>query len=134
MDIAFFAAMAWKSALIAGAALVLAHLLRSRSAADRALVLRLGVTMLLLLPLIALWLPELRVVAFAAPEPVSLPYSLTDVQLAALAAAAPAPEPTIWDDPTPLVILAYLGGLVMVGSRLLAGLWMLRRWTRAAEA
>ena len=133
MDTAFFVAMAWKSALIAGAALVLAHLLRSRSAADRALVLRLGVTMLLLLPLIALWLPELRIVAFAAPEPVAIPYTLTDVQLAALAAAAPAPEPTIWDDPTPLVILAYLGGLVMVGSRLLAGLWMLRRWTRAAE-
>ena len=69
MELSFFAAMAWKSALIAGAALALAHVLRSRSAADRALVLRLGVTMLLLLPLIALWLPALEIVAFAAPEP-----------------------------------------------------------------
>ena len=132
MDLSFFAQMAWKSALIAGAALLIAHALRSRSAADRALVLRLGVTMLLLLPLIALWMPELRVVAFAAPEPVE-PLFLSEAQLAALAAAAPAPEPTIWDDPTPLVILAYLGGLAMVGSRLLAGLWLLRRWTRASE-
>ena len=44
MELSFFAAMAWKSALIAAAALMLAHGLRSRSAADRALVLRLGVT------------------------------------------------------------------------------------------
>src|SRR5688572_1755634 len=132
MELSFFAAMAWKSALIAGAALALAHVLRSRSAADRALVLRLGVTMLLLLPLIALWLPALEIVAFAAPEPVET-VALSELQLAALMAATPAPEPTIWDDPTPLVILAYLGGLAMVGSRLLAGLWMLGRWTRAAE-
>ncbi len=132
MELSFFAAMAWKSALIAGAALALAYGLRSRAAADRVLVLRLGVTLLLLLPLIALLLPELRVVAFAAPTPAD-PIALSEPQLAALLAAAPAPEPTIWDDPTPLVILAYLGGLAMVGSRLLAGLWMLGRWTRGAE-
>ena len=133
MDLSFFAEMAWKSALIAGAALMLAYSLRSRSAADRALVLRIGVTMLLLLPMIALWMPALEIVAFAAPEPVQLPYDLNALQLAALASAAPAPEPTIWDDPTPLVVLAYLGGLVMVGSRLLSGLWLLHRWTRAAR-
>ena len=34
---------------------------------------------------------------------------------------------------TPLVILAYLGGLMMAGSRLFAGLWMLGRWTRSAR-
>ena len=132
MDMSFFAEMAWKSALIAGAALALAQVLRSRAAADRALVLRLGVAMLLLLPLIAVLLPELRIVAFAAPE-AGATVTLTEAQLAALMAAAPAPEPTIWDDPTPLVILAYLGGLAMVGSRLLAGLWLLARWTRGAE-
>ena len=90
--------------------------------------------MLLLLPLIALWLPALEIVAFAAPEPpASLAYALpSGVDLAGFA-GAPAPEPTIWDDPTPLVLLAYLGGLAMVGSRLLAGLWTLRRWTRGAH-
>ncbi|MGZ8347077.1 MAG: M56 family metallopeptidase [Allosphingosinicella sp.] len=136
MDLSFFAEMAWKSALISGAALMLAHALRSRSAADRALVLRIGVALLLLLPVIASWLPALEIVAFAAPEaPAPLLYNLPpELQLAALAGGpAPAPGPTIWDDPTPLVIIAYLGGLTMVGSRLLAGLWMLNRWTRGAE-
>ena len=135
MELSFFAAMAWKSAFIAGAALMLAHGLRSRAAADRAMVLRIGVAMLLLLPLIATWLPALEIVAFAAPEPAPAFDSLPpELQLAVLAGGPVAvPEPTIWDDPTPLVILAYLGGLAMVGSRLLAGLWMLHRWTQRAE-
>ena len=47
MDVSFFGEMAWQSALISGFALALAYVLRSRAAADRALVLRLGVVMLL---------------------------------------------------------------------------------------
>ncbi|WP_165357555.1 M56 family metallopeptidase [Sphingosinicella sp. CPCC 101087] len=133
MTLDFFAEMAWKSALISGATLALAYALRSRAAADRALVLRIGVGMLLLLPLIAIWLPALEIVAFAAPDPLATaPYDIPpELQLAGAMGAAP--EPTIWDDPTPLVILAYLGGLAMVGSRLLAGLWTLHRWTRTAD-
>ena len=137
MDVAFFAEMAWKSALIAGAALMLASVLRSRAAADRALVLRIGAFMLLLLPLIAVALPVLPIEAWAAPEaPAPLAYVPgPEVRLpqASGAGLQPAP-PTIWDDPTPLVLLAYLGGLLMVGGRLLAGLLTLRRWTRDARA
>ncbi len=135
MDVSFFAEMAWKSALISGAALSLAWFLRSRSAADRALVLRIGIAMLLLLPPIAMLLPGLRIEAWQAPE-AALPLSLTAAQLqfaAATASALPPAQPTIWDDPTPLVILAYLGGLAMVGSRILVGLWMLGRWTSTAR-
>jgi len=136
MDVSFFGEMAWKSALISGAALLLAYVLRSRSAADRALVLRLGVAMLLLLPFIALALPALPIEAWAAPEPIALaPLQFAYVpgpELPLPALAEPA-APTIWDDPTPLVLLAYLGGLAMAGSRLLAGLFMLRRWTRRAR-
>ena len=149
MDVSFFGEMAWKSALISGAALALAYVLRSRAAADRALVLRLGVLMLLLLPVIALALPALRIEAWAAPPPVHhaaaplpapLPAAALDFSAADLSSALPADaglqpaEPTIWEDPTPLVLLAYLGGLLMAGGRLLAGLVMLRRWTRAARA
>lgn len=141
MELSFFGEMAWKSALISGAALMLAYVLRSRSAADRALVLRLGVAMLLLLPFIALALPALPIEAWAAPEPVALaPLDFAYVpgpELAAAQLAGPALQaavpPTIWDDPTPLVLLAYLGGLAMVGARLLAGLCLLGRWTRGAR-
>jgi beta-lactamase regulating signal transducer with metallopeptidase domain len=142
MGISFFAAMAWKSALISGAALALAYLLRSRAAADRATVLRLGVAMLLLLPVIALVLPALRIEAWAAPAAPPPPaaqlarlpaYVPADLAFALPADAGPQPAaPTIWDDPTPLVLLAYLGGLLMVGGRLLVGLALLRRWTRSA--
>jgi beta-lactamase regulating signal transducer with metallopeptidase domain len=151
MDVSFFVQMAWKSALIAGAALALAYVLRSRAASDRALVLRIGAAMLLALPLIALALPALPIEAWAAPEAASpaaaaaaptapvadLAYvpgpslPLADVPAATASEAA---APTIWDDPTPLVLFIYLGGLLMVAGRLLAGLFMLRRWTRDARA
>jgi beta-lactamase regulating signal transducer with metallopeptidase domain len=150
MDVSFFVQMAWKSALIAGAALALAYVLRSRAASDRALVLRIGAAMLLALPLIALALPPLPIEAWAAPEtaapaaaaaalpPVAdLAYlpgpSLPLAELPA-ATASEAAAPTIWDDPTPLVLFIYLGGLLMVAGRLLAGLFMLSRWTRDARA
>lgn len=134
MSIEFFAEMAWKSALISAAALALAYTLRSRSPADRAMVLRLGVAMLLLLPVIALAAPALEIVAFAAPEAPG-PYPLpADAELAAIATPAAELPPTIWDDPTPLVLIAYLGGLLLASARLLAGLWTLRGWTRRAHA
>ena len=135
MDLDFFAEMAWKSAAISGAALALAFVLRSRAAADRALVLRIGVAMLLLLPLIALALPALEIVAFAAPEPPpAVPYvPVPELVMADSGPLPAAPEPTIWDDPTPLVLLAYLGGLMMIGARLIAGLWLLGSWTRSAR-
>src|SRR6185295_10272236 len=139
MDVSFFGEMAWKSALISGAALALAFALRSRAASDRAVVLRLGVAMLLLLPFIALVLPALRIEAWAAPAPTPaalppLAFAGSELPLALPAdAGLQSAAPTIWDDPTPLVLLAYLGGLLMVGSRLLAGLVMLGRWTRAGR-
>jgi len=151
MDVSFFVQMGWKSALIAGAALGLAYVLRSRAASDRAMVLRIGVTMLLLLPLAALALPALQIEAFSAPEapaaaavaPALAPEIAATYNYVpgpdvtppdALAAdVQPAAAASIWDDPTPLVLLAYLGGLLMVGGRLLIGLFMLRRWTRGAR-
>ena len=119
MDMSFFAEMAWKSALISGAALMLAFVLRSRSAADRALVLRIGVAMLLLMPPIAMLLPSLQIEAWAAPEaPRPADYlAASEMALAGYSAGSlTAVEPTIWDDPTPLILLADLGGLVMAGS------------------
>jgi beta-lactamase regulating signal transducer with metallopeptidase domain len=135
MSFSFLFEMTWKSALIIGAALMLVTLLRSRSAADRAAVLRLSVTLLLMLPVIAMFLPALQV-EMAADEAQPLPFE------ALLAAANPAPveiaplQPvpaTIWDDPSALIGIAYLGGLLMVAFRIVAGLWTLRRWTAGAQ-
>ena len=137
MDAGFFLEMAWKSALIAGAALLLAAALRPGAAAERALVLRIGTLMLLALPAIALLLPALRIEAWAAPEMLPAgptgPFEGAAMPMPESGSFAAAPETTIWDDPTPLVLLAYLGGLAMAGSHLAAGLWTLGRWTAAAR-
>lgn len=138
----FLVEMAWKSALISGAALVLATALRFRPAGERSAVLRMAVAMILALPLIALLLPALPVVTETVREsgplaPIVLPaVDALPVVLAHAPAAMPATPPAsgTWDDPTPLLEWLWLGGAVMVALRLLAGLATLRRWTRNASA
>ncbi|HEX8654600.1 MAG TPA: M56 family metallopeptidase [Allosphingosinicella sp.] len=141
MSFEFLIEMAWKSALIAGVALALAATLRSRAAADRSAVLRVAVTLLLLLPLFSLVLPRLQIEAWAAePAPAIAAASPADFGVVAAPAASTAPlaatpalEPTIWDDPSLLFLILYLGGVAMAAGRLGAGLWTLRRWTRASR-
>lgn len=140
MSYDFLIEMAWKSAAIAGGALLLAAMLRSRAAADRGAVLKIAVALLLALPAIALFAPALEIAtpasapAAAAAEPVSA--TLAAIEAKPAAAAVPAVGPAAaggnWDDPSLLFFLLYLGGVLMVGGRLLAGLWTLRRWTRGA--
>lgn len=138
MSFEFLIEMAWKSALIAAVALGLAATLRSRAAADRAAVLRVAVALLLLLPLFSVGLPRLEIEAWA-PETIAAAPDLAAVATpAAPVGTAPdvvtAPlEPTIWDDPSLLFLILYLGGVAMAASRLGAGLWTLRRWTRGAR-
>ena len=57
MNFDFLVEMAWKSALISGAALAIAAALRFRPAGERSAVLRMAVGMILALPLITLLLP-----------------------------------------------------------------------------
>lgn len=136
MTISFLLEMAWKSTAIGAVALMLTLLLRSRSAADRATVLRACIGLLLVLPAVSALAPALEVAVLPAQElPTQALLSLAEPAAvphgaAALPAATP---PSIWEDPTMLVLLLYLGGVAMVGGRLLAGLLTLRRWTRAAE-
>ena len=138
MSFEFLIEMAWKSALIAGVALGLAAILRSRAAADRAAVLRVAVTLLLLLPLFSLGLPKLEIEAWA-PEAVAVPSDLATIAVPQAEVAAmphvvpPVLEPTIWDDPSLLFLILYLGGVAMAAARLGAGLWTLRRWTAGAR-
>ena len=140
MSYSFLLELGWKSSLISGAALLLVKLLRSRSAADRGAVLRAGVAMLLLLPVVAYAFPALvvetpapaaapaAVVSAAAPRAAEAAFSPAEL----VSASAPA-SASDWNDPGILFLLLYLGGLAMVGGRLAAGLWTLRRWTGEAR-
>ena len=62
IDFGFLVELAWKSALISGAALAIAAVMRFRPAGERSAVLRMAVGMILALPLITLLLPALPVV------------------------------------------------------------------------
>ena len=140
MTTSFLIEMAWKSAAISGAALLLVALLRSRSAADRGAVLRVGVVLLLALPAIAALLPALSVVT-GAGEPAAPPAALAAIPMAeatapgaSLPAVLASAEPTgNWNDPSVLFLLLYLGGVAAIAGRLVAGLWTLRRWTRESS-
>jgi len=111
MILSFLVAMIWKSAAIAGSALALAYLVRWRTAADRLILLRAGVAMLLALPLIMAFLPALRITAFPAsppPAPVAAPALTTALQFgpaAGTVSAATIPAAEI--DPAIVALLIY---------------------------
>lgn len=143
----FIAEMAWKSSLIAGVALIALVLLRSRSAADRAAVVRLAVVLLLLLPVVSIGLPALQVER-PMSAPVDLPAIADDVTLVEIETApvvtpavSPEPAPAAIAPPAPrfelpvglLLTLGYLTGVALLTIRLAVGLWTLRRWTADAE-
>jgi beta-lactamase regulating signal transducer with metallopeptidase domain len=133
----FFIEMAAKSALICSIALLLAMALKHRAAADRATVLRVGAALLLALPLIDLGFPVLEIEAFAAPAaPALAQMNLTAAEMQALLAHAdslPPVQATIWEDPSPLIVILWAAGAFAVLLRLVAGLSTLNRWTRSAE-
>jgi beta-lactamase regulating signal transducer with metallopeptidase domain len=133
----FFIEMAAKSALICSIALLLAMALKHRAAADRATVLRVGAGLLLALPLIDLAFPVLEIEAFAAPAaPALAEMNLSAAEMQALLAYAqslPPVEPTIWQDPSPLIIILWAAGALAVLLRLMVGLATLNRWTGGAE-
>jgi beta-lactamase regulating signal transducer with metallopeptidase domain len=132
----FIAEMAWKSLVISAAALLLLALLRSRSAADRATVLRLAVLLLLALPLLSVALPALVVEEPRPPavlQPI-LPPPTGPAADGAAPRALPAPVAAVPAvEVGDLVRAVYLLGLSLILARLAAGLWTLRRWTRRAQ-
>jgi beta-lactamase regulating signal transducer with metallopeptidase domain len=83
------ATFAFKSFLIAGAALGLLHLFRSRSAAERSVIAHLGLLALVLFPLGSIFLPQLVV-----SLPLTEPPSMTPAPLVSEPLAATASQPT----------------------------------------
>lgn len=135
----FIAEMAWKSAAISSVALLALVLLRSRSATDRAALVRLAVVMLLLLPIISLGLPALKIERPAQSVEATpiIAATATGPQFVKVveegSAVTPMPVTPELEIPTALLLtLGYLTGVVLLSVRLAVGLWTLRRWTAEA--
>ena len=139
MSFEFLIEMGWKSALVAGAALIAGLLLKSRSAQDKAAMLRLAVSLVLLLPLISLLGPALQLEnpmageAAAAMPDLAMLAALDAAPGVQAAAEAPASAPSLLDRPGFLLGLIYLAGLATLVLRLAGGYMTLQRWTWAAQ-
>lgn len=144
--------LAWKSGVVAALILTAAVLLRSRPAAERVVLLRLGVVVILALPLLTLLAPALRIQgpALAWFEPATAPVATTQAAapapvraVAAPSRAAPAapaaPARVAPSSPSlprisPMAVLAavWLVGVAVLLFRLLSGTAALALWTRRA--
>jgi beta-lactamase regulating signal transducer with metallopeptidase domain len=145
MTAAILFELAWKSGLLAAAALLGAALLRTRPAAERVLVLRLGVVMIAGLPLAAAVLPAMQV---QAPVFAAAPATPTASALAAPADPGVAPPVATAAPPAPVsrpaapawtldagraALILWAVGACLLLLRLGAGVATLHRWTRRAE-
>lgn len=145
MTVAILLELAWKSGLLAGAALLAAALLRTRPAAERVLVLRLGVVMIAGLPLAAAVLPAMRVdtpvfaAAPAAPTASAVaapadPGGVPPVATAARPTPVSRPTAPAWTlDAGPAALILWAVGACLLLLRLGAGVATLHSWTRRAE-
>ncbi|HEY0599850.1 M56 family metallopeptidase [Brevundimonas sp.] len=121
-----------KSGVVAGAGLLLSAVLSFRPPADRADILRAAVCMLLGLPLLIAFAPELQIALLPATpvEPAAAPAvvwqgAVTPVEGLSLQGAIPRPSLTgiaagVW----------VIGAIIVLGHFLL-GVLTLRRWTRS---
>lgn len=123
----FLVEFGWKSALIAGAALLADRAMRGRPAAERVFVLRMAVLLLLALPFAMLLLPPVDLAWLPAPAaPVEV------VETAAVSAT-----PSVSAPPSPgaeidFALFLYLIGAGAVMLHLALGIAILHRWTRRA--
>lgn len=120
-----------KSGVIAGVGLLLSCLPGFRAAADRVDVLRAAVCVLLALPLLVLFAPDLRLellpAAFAEPAAASAPVwqgSVTPVEGLSLSSSIRPPSPV------EVMAAIWLLGAVVVLGRFALGVAALWRWTR----
>lgn len=143
--------LAWKSGLVAAIVLAAVGLLRPRPAAERVALLRLGLLVVLALPLLTIAVPALRVQipTLARFEPVPGPAANVTPIPGPAPNAAPTPDlpagaSPVRSDPqaramslphiSPLAALAaiWLAGVTALTLRLLGGVAALALWTRRA--
>ena len=144
MSLGLMFELAWKSGLIAAAALAGASLLRARPASERVAVLRLGVVLLLAFPVLVAVTPSLRIEApalFARATPAERGIDAAspgaarpvEIETAPMSSASPpAQEKNIPVRVDPVVAMLGLwgAGVGFLMLRLLAGVVLLHRWTR----
>lgn len=115
--------LGWKSALVAGLALLVSHGARRLVASERVMVLRAGVAALLMLPLFVLAMPVLELAVLPAQQTVPV------IDPAIPAAPVNGLPDTVSLDPLPWL---YGAGAGLAMLHLIVGLIALHRWTRAA--
>lgn len=131
--------LAWKSGLIAAAALAGASLIRARPASERVAVLRLGVVLLFGLPVLMTLTPALRIEtpAFstqAAPMGAAAYTAAATPSEPIPTAAALAAEPgQPWIDPVAALLVPWAAGFGVLMLRLITGVVLLHRRTGRAE-
>lgn len=120
--------LGWKSALIAGAALLANRTMRGRSASERVFLLRLAIAMLLALPAAVALVPALDLAVLPATPATA---SVQSVPASVLAPVALSGQPARSGlDAAMLVAALYLVGAAALLLRLGAGIVTLARWTR----
>ncbi len=122
--------LGWKSALVAGLALLAHAAMRRRPAAERAAVLQATLLALLALPLFALLLPALDLAWL--PAQAAAPVAAMPVQAsAAVIGVQPEATPSFgWNG---MALALYGAGVVALLLRFAVGLWTLRCWTTGAR-
>ena len=128
MTAGLFFALAWKSSVVCGSALVVARASRHRGPADRVLILKAAVLCLLLLPLLTIFIPATKVTLPALPSQTSLALPPPQSALAHVPAGALANE-SIWR----FALLSYGAGVTLLIGYLILGMSLLARWTGAAR-
>jgi len=143
VSLALMLELAWKSGLIAAAALLGASLLRTRPASERVAVLRLGMTLIVALPLLVTSMPALHIqppALFGRAISAELAVDATSVvavrrvAISAASVSSQAQERRVPAQITPVVAISCLWGVGfgLLMLRLLAGVVLLNRWTLRA--
>lgn len=128
MMLALLIDIGWKSALIAGAALLANRTMRGRPASERVFLLRLTIAMLLALPAAAALVPALDLAVLPAR---SVPASVQSVPASALAPVTlPGAPARSGLDAAALIAGLYLIGAAALLLHLGTGVATLARWTR----
>lgn len=149
MSLGLMFELTWKSGLVAAVALAGASFLKARPASERVAVLRLGVALILALPVLVALMPSLhidgpaifaratsaeRIISTDAVLPTRVSPVTTSGASQAPSVSPLAVEPTtqVVIDPVVALLALWGAGLGFLMLRLLAGVVLLHRWTRRA--